>query len=187
MMNPLEKQLWEKIRAGDLTAFRILFDTYYTYLYSYACGMLLAKEDAEEVVLDLFIELWKRRATIQIDFSLKSYLARSIHNRCLNLLKQNKTRGNRTNALINEFVLSEIQNNENPVFDELTGRELEIEILQAIETLPAQCREIFCLSRFEQLKIKEIDAKLNLSESTVKTQLGRALDKLSSLIKRYNT
>jgi RNA polymerase sigma-70 factor (ECF subfamily) len=184
-MSPLEKQLWEKIQEGDLHAFRILFDTYYPLLLSHAYGILLVKEDAEEVAMDLFSDLWNHRTTIQIDFSLKSYLVKSIHNRCLNLLRQQKTRGRKVNLDLYDLVHAELTDKGNSIVENLEGKEMEKEILHAVDSLPSQCREVFYLSRFKQMKIKEIAAYLKISESTVKTQLARALEKLSARIKRH--
>lgn len=184
-MRPLEKQLWEKIKDGDLHAFRILFETYYPLLTSYAYGILTVKEDAEEITMDLFSDLWNHRTTIQIEFSLKSYLVKSIHNRCLNLLRQQKLKGKKVNLELNSLIHLEMNDKSSPILDNLESDELEKEILKTIDNLPPQCREIFNLSRFKQMKIKEIASYLNISESTVKTQLARALEKISACIKRF--
>lgn len=183
-MTSVEKQVWDKIQEGDMRAFRILFDTYYSLLFSYAYGILLVKEDAEEVTMDLFNELWYHRTSIQIEYSLRSYLVKSIHNRCINMLRQQKAKGTRLNLDLCELIQTDLDNIGNSIVDELVGKELEKEILHAVDNLPSQCRQVFYLSRFKQMKIKEIASHLNISESTVKTQLARALEKLSALIKK---
>lgn len=146
--------------------------------------MLLVKEDAEEVAMDLFSDLWNHRTILRIDFSLKSYLIKSIHNKCLNLLKQQKTRGSKVNLDLYELAKTELNDKGNSIVEDLEGKEMEKDILHVIDSLPSQCREVFYLSRFQQMKIKEIACQLKISESTVKTQLARALEKLSARIKK---
>jgi RNA polymerase sigma-70 factor (ECF subfamily) len=69
--------------------------------------------------------------------------------------------------------------------DQMIAADLEQDVETAINSLPHQCREVFYLSRFENLKIREVATRLNVSESTVKTQLYRALDKLRDLLKEH--
>lgn len=187
-MANLEQNIWRKIQAGDLRSFELLFDTYYRGLYCYAIDLVRNKEDAEENVMDLFQVLWENRETIQIRTSLKAYLFRCIHNQCINFIRHRETLARKSSAYRDEALIYEEQRipvNETFVFDRLIEAEMEKSLEKALETLPAQCREVFQLSRFQQLKIKEIAEKLSVSESTVKTQLFRAVEKLRQTLSQF--
>jgi len=91
----------------------------------------------------------------------------------------------KSNDLVAEFILVNQQlmkARDDCALENLIVMELEKEVESAIATLPGQCREVFYLSRFDQMKIKDIANTLNVSESTVKTQLIRAVDKLRIIL-----
>lgn len=187
-MNILEQSIWIKIQTGDLQSFEILFNTYYKGLLLYAQDLLRNRQDAEENVLDIFHTLWEKKDTIVIHTSVKSYLLRSIHNRCIDFLRRKKSVQNKKHGYLyemNDQPVSTIDVKEEFTLEHLYATELEQDIDKVINSLPHQCREVFCLSRFEQLRIREIAEKLNISESTVKTQISRALNKLRQHLKDH--
>jgi RNA polymerase sigma-70 factor (family 1) len=111
--------------------------------------------------------------------SVKSYLYRSIYNCCINYLNQ-KT--------IQERHLKNIQmekTDEENLENEINSVELQQRIYEIIEDLPAQCRKIFKMNRFEGFKNDEIAAKLNLSKRTVETQISKALKVLRKKLSNY--
>jgi len=184
-MNLLEQGVWDRIKEGDIKSFELIFQTYYKGLCTYAYDFLRNREDSEEVVFDLFTDIWSDRMQINIHTSLKSYLFRSTHNRCINLIKRLDITRQRKLQYASDILImfNEVTfTKEEFALDHLIDQELERDISQAIETLPPQCKEIFNMSRFEQMKICEIAAKLGISESTVKTQLVRAIDKLREIL-----
>jgi RNA polymerase sigma-70 factor, ECF subfamily len=184
-MNLLENGIWERIREGDVRSFKLLFDTYNKGLINYASDLIRKKEDAEEIILDMFASLWDDRESIHIKTNLKAYLYRSVHNRCINFIKKRHSDLMKSNDLVAEFILVNQQlmkARDDCALENLIVMELEKEVESAIATLPGQCREVFYLSRFDQMKIKDIANTLNVSESTVKTQLIRAVDKLRIIL-----
>jgi RNA polymerase sigma-70 factor (ECF subfamily) len=133
------------------------------------------------------MKLLEKRETLIISESVSSYLFRSVKNACINYLTREKNRKNTISE--NEISWLNLKINY-PVSDkyplsELIGRELEDKIRTEIEKLPEQCREIFFMSRFEDLSHKEIAEKLGISENTVKVQIYRALIKLRTGLKDY--
>ncbi len=139
-------------------------------MFGYACTLLSNEADAEEIVQTVFLKLWEKRQLLTVETSVKAYLYRAVHNDCMNWLKHN--------AVVKKFqkekaylMKSETDNNHK----KLLASQLEDKLLCALQELPERCRTIFQLSRFEELKYKEIATQLNISEKTVENQMGKAL------------
>jgi len=168
-----EIMLLNLIREGDKLAFRHLFETYFTPLCRFMHLYIHEKEIVEELALDIFTYLWENRKSIQIQISLKAYLFQAARNKCLNILRQKK-------QLVS---LDEVD------FDIEVTNEMSLEtdelfhlIQEAVLALPERCKEIFHLSRTENLTNKEIAEKLNISVKTVETQITRALKKIKEFL-----
>ena len=129
----------------------------------------------------MFVGLWQKRDEVDLFKPLKSYLFTSVHNRCLNYIRDRKKLV-QFDAPQHESELGEYLDSR----DYLEAAETESKINQALDELPEKCREIFLMNRFDQLKYREIAEKLNISMKTVETQMSRALkvlrEKLSVLI-----
>ena len=125
-------------------------------------------DEAEDLVQQSFVKLWEQRATFQVQWSVKAYLYKMVHNRCLNRLRDAQTR--EKYKVYNAAQLEQGYENDPGAASELNER-----ILQALDTLPTECRRIFELSRFEELKYREIADQLGISIKTVETQMGKAL------------
>ena len=164
------------IQKGDSDAFELLFRKYYASLCVFAVKYIHDSDSAREIVQDLFVSLWENRANIGIEKSLKSYLTVAVRHNCVRFLKQQ-------NANRPIDTLSENEYPEDYLYDSLELDELYKQLLNAIEQLPEQCKKIFKLSRFEELKYSEIAEKLGLSVKTIETQMGRALKMLREKFK----
>jgi RNA polymerase sigma-70 factor (ECF subfamily) len=155
------------------TAFEEVFTEYYKGMYSYACIMLKNEADAEEITQNIFVKLWEKRNVLEIEISLKAYLYRMVHNDCLNWLKHKAV----VHAFQKEKVYS-MKNKSDNTEDRMAVAQLNERLSQALRELPEQCRTIFQLSRFEDLKYREIAGHLGISEKTVENQMGKALKQL---------
>lgn len=171
---------FSEIQKGDMQAFERVFKEHYDGLCRFANSYLLDVDEAEEVVQGTFIGFWEKRENLQIETSLKAYLYRSVRNSCLNEIKRQKVRQVHAQAVLQQ----EVQVAESSDHDALK-MELEDRIHQAIQTLPEQCRLIFKMSRFEELKYQEIADQLGLSIKTVENQIGKALKVLREQLKDY--
>lgn len=158
----------------------MLFRTYYEPLCNYAYSFLRDKEDAEEVVQSTFLLVWEKRETLEIRTSLKSYLYAMVRNACLNVLKHQKIRQRHEEE---ETALAE--RSRDAIAHTVAGNELEQRIQEAVEQLPEQCRMVFKLSRFEELKYSEIAEQLNISVKTVENHMGKALRIMRERLKEY--
>lgn len=182
-----EIKLIQSLNSGNQEALRIIFDGYYEKLCLYAESFTHDHQTAEEITEDLFIYLWINARTIAIHSSLKNYLFRSIHNKCLSYLEKLKTDRKYAEPLPYELEDKEILH---PLTEDYPGmdlicRELEDKTGQILEALPDKCRNIYYLNRFENLTYSEISVRLGVSVGTVKTQMSRALQKLRHGLKEF--
>lgn len=175
-----EQQQYESLKAGNLTAFEMLFRTFYQPLCNYAFTYTRDRDEAEEVVQSAFLSLWEKHSTLNLHTGVKPYLYAIVRNSCLNKIKHEKIK--------QQHVASELQlanHGTESVTDTVHANELDVRVQAALEQLPEQCRIIFKLSRFEELKYTEIAEQLNLSIKTVENQMGKALKIMRDQLKDY--
>ncbi len=166
----------------QLLALENLFKRYYKPLRAYAFRFVNHQAVSEDIVQDVFFELWTRRDSIRFEEtdSVKSYLFKSVYNRSINILnsgilkEQSSLDGIDENRIIENFLSTHIQNQE----QSLLLKELETEIADFVETLPSQCKKIFILSRTHELKNREIAEQLGISVKAVEKQISKALSEL---------
>lgn len=171
--------LLKKISAGNETAFRQLYHHFYKKLLQFAFALVKQKEVAEELVEDVFIKFWKNRYAAESIRNVKVYLYTAAKNTCLNYLSS-KMHENITRPF--DAINIELAGTLSP--DQiLIYRETYAKIKKAIETLPPRCKMIFKLIREDGLKYKEVAEILNLSLSTVETQMTIAIRRISFIIK----
>jgi RNA polymerase sigma-70 factor (ECF subfamily) len=151
--------------------FEQVFKSHFKSLHSYACTITRDPPHAEEIVQGIFVRLWEKRKEIDIRESIATYLYRAVHNESLNYLKHLKVRA--------VYQSHTMRQNKSPdpgkAAEKLNLSELEQRLEKALRELPEQCRTIFQLSRFEELKYKDIADRLGLSIKTVENQMGKAL------------
>lgn len=175
-----EQQILTQIKFGDIVAFKELFDAVYLELYFYCRKYISDSEQIKDLLQNVFLRFWEKRAEIEIHTSLKAYLYRSAHNECINYLRSVSQMdcSDFSSAYENRYSEETVQSN-------LQILDMESIIHQTIEELPPQCQHIFRLSRQEGLKNQEIADLLNLSVRTIDTQIYRALKILKSRLRDY--
>lgn len=154
----------------DQSAFEQVFKAYYKNLHAYAFTILKDEMDAEEMVQQVFFKLWDRSESLSFSGSIAAYLYRAVHNESLNFLKHLKVRSNHQ-----LHVVHRMKNEADHGSGKVMSKELESRFKAALNELPEQCRTIFQLSRFEEMKYREIADKLDISVKTVENQMGKAL------------
>jgi RNA polymerase sigma-70 factor (family 1) len=171
-VRPVESNetLFQRVKNDDTAAFGIIFKKYYRALCSYSYQLVISRELAEEIVDDVFCNLWSNRKKIDITSSFQAYLMISIRNRSVDCLRRMK--GERRYVLnhAEKVVCKQAIACESMVFDELCHQ-----VDAAVKALPEQCRMIYLMSRDLELPYKDIARTLNISVKTVDTQIGRAL------------
>lgn len=179
-MDLSEKEVLQTIQSGNESAFEMIFKAYYQPLCRYAYSFLEDKEEAEEVVQSAFITVWEKRNTLHIQTSFKSYLYRMVRNGCLNVIKHEKIK---QQHVAHELAVMEVSSES--VSQKVYASELELKITEAMKALPEQCRLVFQLSRFEELKYQEIADQLQISVKTVENHMGKALKIMREQLKEY--
>lgn len=169
-MELTEDSLIGMLARRNEAAFEEVFKTHYKHLHAYAISLLKDEMQAEESVQQVFFRMWDRAENLQIAGSVAAYLYRAVHNECLNYLKHQKVKASHQLHVAYSMKQQTDQPGKN-----MAGKELESRIREALNELPEQCRTVFQLSRFEELKYREIADKLNISVKTVENQMGKAL------------
>ncbi|MGN6507870.1 MAG: RNA polymerase sigma-70 factor [Chitinophaga sp.] len=161
----------------DLQAFERLFREHHAHCLAFAIHYTGDPYEAEEVVQLVFSQLWEKRAGILINGSERSYLFTAIRHTAISQWRKQSVRA--------EKELSFGQMQEHSVHLSVQARELEQKLQLALEKLPERCREVFLLSRKEQLKYAEIAAVMDISVKTVENQMGKALKILHRELREY--
>ncbi|MGB0524403.1 MAG: RNA polymerase sigma-70 factor [Flammeovirgaceae bacterium] len=173
-----EEQLVQKVKEGDQAAWDYIARTYYQPLFGYVMSMVRERESAEELVQDVFVNFWAKREKINITASLKAYLYRAARNHTLNFIKRRNFELNYQRSLAERLT-----HHHNDTEQAFHYSELEKRLYNSIEALPEKRKEIFMMSRFEDLTYKEIAATLDIPVRQVHYQIGLALKELRSKLK----
>ena len=173
-----EKRLFARARNDDASAFEKIFRSYVKELCSFAAYYVKSYDAAEDIVQNLFLLLWERRATIRIDGLLKTYLFTSVRNLSLNFLKHQSVDRKSSDTYSMLCAASSATPHEIAEY-----RELDILITQALEKIPERCRIVFILSRYFNMKYAEIAEILEISVKTVDAQMVKATKILRSALR----
>jgi RNA polymerase sigma-70 factor (ECF subfamily) len=176
-----EQQQLRRIRRGEIGSFEALFHTYYRGLFGYARNLIRSEEVAEEVVQDVFYNVWKNRESLRITRSWQSYLYRSVYNNSMMYLRKT-----RREYAMEEGNFPEPEGTSPDPSQEIQFREMSDLVSLTIEEMPERTREIFLLNRQEGMKYREIAERLSISVKTVEANMGKALRTLRESLEKYS-
>lgn len=171
-----DKYLFQKVKAGDHKSFEILFEKYYNNLCNYAFLYLNDVSKTEELVSDVYINIWENRKRIDIKANLKSYIYRCTRNAVISDMRKNKRPG--------PSLLKESKSNEKFVDSPetlLIREEVADVCYKMMQRLPKQAGLVFRLHKMDGLSYKQIAEILDLSVKTVENHMGRALKMMRSM------
>jgi RNA polymerase sigma-70 factor (ECF subfamily) len=168
------------LKKGDIEAFNQIFYAYSSKLYHFAYGYLKSKEDAEEMVQEIFSKIWDKRADIKEEYQFRSYLF-SI---AFNYVRKHF----RSKALIDKYVdfAKTYDQKTEQTQEEIDYASLKSMIDHLVEKMPEKRKSVFIKSRFEGKNAKEISLEMNISQSTVENHLAKALYFLRQHLKDEN-
>ena len=173
----------ERIRRGDRKAFERLFRGQYEALCQFALNYVDRLRVAEDLVQDVFFDLWRERRTLDLKCSLEAYLYGMARNRALKHLRRRRVRTDLTRGELRRNAPRAVPEQADNV---LEHQEEEQKAKRAIEALPKRRRQVFMLSRRHDLTYAEIAEALGISVKTVETQMSRALKFLRERLKSFS-
>jgi RNA polymerase sigma-70 factor (ECF subfamily) len=154
----------------------LFFNQEYDNILLIALRILKNTAEAEDMVQDCFIKMWNTRDTLNLSGSSSAYLKRMVRNKCIDVLRSKKD---------SIQFIENISDFDNIIQIENNGQEDKFTLVNnTIDNLPEKCRQIFVLSKFENMTYKEISEKLNLSQKTVENQISIALKKIRNSLKQ---
>ncbi len=177
---PSDEILLNLVKTGDLDSFNILFERYWEKLFATVFSVCPDTEVCSEIVHDIFLNLWIRREKLQIEY-FKGYITASARYHVYRHLKRVKKKNLEYRDELDYGNLVAVNNGESNI----RYRELEKKVEEELEELPSRCREIFTMSRMEQLTNDEIATRLDISKRTVENQLTYALRHLKLSIRHF--
>lgn len=176
-INYLQKQI---ARFDDQAAYKELFILFYHPLLQFADSIIRSREQAEEIVSDVFMNVWEKRKRIETITNLRVYLYVAIKNTALNYVsKEHRTNGHHADIDQLAVNLKSIYFNPEQL---LITAEMIHRIREVINGLPPRCRIIFKLVKEDELRYKEVAEILSISVKTVENQITIALKKIGSAI-----
>lgn len=172
-----DNELLAQLREGNAHAFTEIYNQNWKFLYNNAYRILRHRDDAKDICQQLFTWLWENRDTVMIRSSFRAYLYTAAKYKIANYIRDGRVRSNLFEGL--EDI--DVEGSENL---HLEVKELQHLISQLVNDLPPRCREIFVMSREQQMSHQEIADTLDLSVRTVDEQISRALKKLRPALSR---
>lgn len=161
------------LKEDNNDAFNEIYARYWDLVYVVACKKLNDKEEAKDVVHDLFMLIWAKRDSIHITTTFAGYIYVILKNKITDLSRRRTLQLKHSN----ETLKSETGMEEN-AFERYASKDMVSQLQLEIENMPVGMRKVFLMSREEQLSVNEIAGKLSISSQTVKNQITSALKRL---------
>lgn len=168
--NYTDSQLAALLKESDHKAYAVIYDRYKFLLYAHAYKKLQDREEARDVVQEVFITLWNKRDNVIAQSNLAGYLYTALRNTILNLFARKEVKTRYTVSMAAHFTYDY-----SPTDHGIRSQQLTVLIDREISSLPSKMQEVFVLSRKRHLNRKEISLQLGISEATVDRQIANAL------------
>ncbi|GAA4447371.1 RNA polymerase sigma-70 factor [Ravibacter arvi] len=167
------------LAVGNEEAFREIYDLFWDKLLKFVFSKINCRESAEEIVQEIFLDLWEKRETRQIRH-LSGYLFRLARNKALDTIRAQIVRDQHR-----EYFCRQNSNKDSGTEASLAFQDLSDAIQMSLAHMPEKTREIFRMNRFEFLTVREISSHLQLSERTVEYHIAYALRTLRLYLKDF--
>jgi RNA polymerase sigma-70 factor (ECF subfamily) len=176
-----DEELMREIKADNMFAFDLIYKKYSKKIYKFGYSLLKSHEETENLVQDVFLNLWENRHKVEKDSSIKSYIFAITYNSAISILRKK--------AMESKFVeyLKSLQIiYEKPVNMELEYTELTNKINEIVYALPQRQKEVYLLHKVEALKYSEIAVLLDISVNTIENHMSRALKTIRKKLGNYS-
>jgi RNA polymerase sigma-70 factor (ECF subfamily) len=179
----------ERLRESSEDAFRNIYNKYFSKLLNFAVSYVIIRDEAADIVQNVFLSLWDKRDSLAKNTNLNNYLITLTRNQCLNYLRHfqagRKYQYYRQNIhdelMLNYYALERLTDGKSAY------EELELKLQQTLDSMPVENRESFLMSRVEGKKYVEIAEKMNISVKTVEKKMSQALKLLREALREYLT
>ncbi|WP_443946434.1 RNA polymerase sigma factor [Pedobacter sp. AW1-32] len=169
-----ESALIALLKQGNEDAFAEIYNRFWEKMASYAVRLTKSEEEAADIVQEIFISLWKKREALQIKTNLQAYLIGSTRNLSLRFIERNIQTEN-----FEEKLNDQLEDFSQNIEEHISFADLQRQVDKAIAKMPKKMREVYLLSRDEQMSYRQIAEQLDIAEGTVKKQISNALKILS--------
>ena len=161
--------------------YKEVFEEFYNPLCNFANKIVERRDLAEDVVQEVFVQIWQKRESINLKTSLKNYLFQSTRNKAIEILRRKK--------LETKYINSEMNTMETSynIESDADAYMLKDKLKRCIRQLPPKCQQIFVMSKMNGLTYAEIAEELNLSVKTVENQIGRGLKLLREMLTKMRS
>ena len=176
-----DEKLMQEIKADNMFAFDILYKKYSKRIYKFAYSLLKSQEESENIVQDVFLNLWENRNKVEKDSSVKYYVFTIAYNSAISIIRKKA----RESQFI-EYLKSLQDLNQEPVNIELEYHELTHRLEDIVDHLPDRQKSIYVLHNIEGLKYSEISKRLNISTNTIENHMSRALRTIRKKLGKYS-
>jgi RNA polymerase sigma-70 factor (family 1) len=176
-----DEELMLEIKAGNMLAFDILYKKYSKRLYKFAFSILKSDEESENIIQDVFLNLWENRQSVVKDSSVKYYVFSIVHNSAISLIRKKA----RTTQFI-EYLRLHQNLNQDPVNVEFEYNELKDRLDRIVNRLPERQKEVYILHNVEGLRYQDIAKRLKISENTIENHMSRALKTIREKLGTYS-
>lgn len=171
--------------TGEKCGFKKIFLNYFQPLCHLSHHYLEDIDEAKEVVQEAFVKLWEIRENLNLESNIRNFLFTLVKNNCLNVLKRKQMLVKHHEKLKWMEMQYQYESLSRMGSNYLEFNELKEKIDLAVKNLPEHCRVVFELSRFEELKNREIAEKLHVTQKTIEAHLTKALNILRNELKEY--
>ena len=178
-MKCLNNSLLKEFRNGDNIAFKKIYDRYFNALYLFGMKYISTQNVMEDILQEVFIKTWEKRAFFFHELALKAFLYKSVKNSCLNHIEHQAVQKKFENRQDQDLY------SENTFYKNIIEEEVNLHISEALKELPESARIIYLLS-LKGVRNKDIAEDLKISVNTVKTQKLRATRILKEKLKKLN-
>jgi len=176
-----DEKLMQEIKADNMFAFDILYKKYSKRLYLFGYSILKSQEETENLIQDVFLNLWEKRNDVERDASVKYYLFSIAYNSAITLIRKKTRESEFINYLKSLPEINEEPTNLKIEFNDLTNKLEEI-----IQELPQRQKQVYLLHRVKGLKYSEIGEQLKISTNSIETHMSRALKTIRAKLEYYD-
>ena len=176
-----DEELMQEIKADNMFAFDVLYKKYSKKLYKFGYSILKSKEETENLIQDVYLNLWENRHKVEKDSSVKSYVFTITYNSAISVIRKKAKE-----SQFVEYLKSLQQINIEPVNVELEYNELTKKLDEIVKALPQRQKEVYLMHKVDGLKYSEITERLHISVNTIENHMSRALKTIRKKLGNYS-